>query len=96
MTRCDDLFLCHNDLEMTLDLSYFDSCNNAILQYFDSKMLSDSISEHLIFENFLGGMLPDPPSNSMLHSTHADCTSHNNRYNCLCTLQKYPTLTMCP
>ena len=30
------------------------------------KMVSDSISEHLFFKMFLGGMPPDPPSFSML------------------------------
>ena len=29
-------------------------------------MVSDAISEHLIFKIFLGGMPPDPPSKSML------------------------------
>ena len=31
------------------------------------KMPSDSISESVIFQNFLGGMPPDPPSVGMLH-----------------------------
>ena len=30
------------------------------------KMPSDSISESVIFQNFLGGMPPDPPSAGML------------------------------
>ena len=34
--------------------------------YMDSKMASDSISEHLFFKIFLGGVPPDPPSISML------------------------------
>ena len=31
------------------------------------KMPSNSISEGVIFQNFLGGMPPDPPSAGMLH-----------------------------
>ena len=40
------------------------------------KMPSDSISEGVIFQNFLGGMPPDPPSAGMLRMpvcfTHYD------------------------
>ena len=32
------------------------------------KMPSDSTSEGMIFQNFLGGMPPDPPSAGMLHT----------------------------
>ena len=71
----------------TLDSShgYFD-----ILQYFDSKMPSDSISEHLFFKILLGGMPPDPHSISMGVWGQVDCASHNNSYNHL--LQKGPVL----
>ena len=38
------------------------------------KMVSDSISEHLFFKIFLGGMPPDPPSFSMLRMLIVLCT----------------------
>ena len=38
------------------------------------KLLLDSILLHLIFKNFLGGMLPDP------HTTHAKCALHTKAF----------------
>ena len=43
-------------------------------------MLSDAISEHLIFKNFRGGMPPDPPSKSMLHMLSVLRTLSNATY----------------
>ena len=42
------------------------------------KMPSDSISEGVIFQNFLGGMPPDPPSVGMLRMP---CASHTMSVN---------------
>ena len=49
------------------------------------KMPSDSISESLIFQNFLGGMPPDPPRFGML--CMPDCVLRkqlpcSHEYNC--------------
>ena len=44
-------------------------------QKLHDKMLSNAISELLLFKNFLGGgMPPDPPSNSMLRMLTVLCT----------------------
>ena len=46
---------------MTLHFTLILQANkNCIAQYIDSKMPSDSISEHLFFKYFPGGMPPDP------------------------------------
>ena len=50
------------------------------------KMVSDSISEHLFFKIFLGGMSPDPPSFSMLRTLIVLCMNSP-----LETAQKGPT-----
>ena len=54
------------------------------VHYMISKIPSDSISEHLVFKNFLGSMHPDPPN----------CASHNNAYNYQ-PLYKIPHFIMC-
>ena len=51
------------------------------------KMPSDSISESVIFQNFLGGMPPRPPSAGMLACL---CASHTMSINMLTS----PTSTM--
>ena len=40
------------------------------------KMLSDVISEHVFFKNFLGGHAPRPPY--LKHASHAGCASHTS------------------
>ena len=39
-----------------------------------AKILSDTISEHVFYKFFLGGMPPDPPSSSMLRMLSVLCT----------------------
>ena len=51
------------------------------------KMASDSISEGVIFQDFLGGMPPDPPSAGMLPMPV--CFAHYE-----CKYLTSPTLTM--
>ena len=51
------------------------------------KMPSNSISEGVIFQNFLGGMPPDPPSAGMLRMPV--CFAHYE-----CTYLTSPTSTM--
>ena len=51
-----------------------------IIQYIDSEIPPDSISEHLFFKIFLGGMPPDPPSISMLRMLIVLCTMAKSLY----------------
>ena len=51
------------------------------------KLLSDSISDGVILQNFLGDILPDPPSFGMLYMPV--CFTHYKN-----TYLSYPTTTM--
>ena len=76
------------------DSQFLHSTVNLILAYIDPEKPSDSISEHLFFKSFLGGMPPDPSSISMLRMlivlrTITHTFSHYtkmSRFICICSL----------
>ena len=68
------------------------SCQSTWFSKWRSKFwlrkLSDAISEHVFFKNFLGGHAPRPPSISMLHMLSALCTLLFNSHTLGRTYQK--------
>ena len=68
------------------------SCQSTWFSKWRSKFwlrkLSDAISEHVFFKNFLGGMPQDPPSISMLRMLSVLCTLLFNSHTLGWTYQK--------